>query len=140
MQAGLDPQTPAVAVERATRPDEHIVAATIADLPARLAAIKRRGQLALGYGASTKGNVVLQFCNITPELLPAILEVNPDKFGCHTPGTKIPIISETEGHARHPDFLMVIPWHFKANVIQREAAFLKRGGKLLFPLPEIHTV
>jgi cyclopropane fatty-acyl-phospholipid synthase-like methyltransferase len=109
-------------------------------LPARLADIKRQGRLALGYGASTKGNVVLQFCNITPELLPAILEVNPDKFGCHTPGTKIPIISETEGHARRPDFLMVMPWHFKANVIQREAAFLKRGGKLLFPLPEIHTV
>jgi hypothetical protein len=109
-------------------------------LPARLAEIKQRGQLALGYGASTKGNVVLQFCNITPELLPAILEVNPDKFGCHTPGTKIPIISETEGHARNPDFLMVMPWHFKANVVQREAAFLKRGGKLLFPLPEIHTV
>jgi hypothetical protein len=109
-------------------------------LPARLAEIKRHGQLALGYGASTKGNVVLQFCNITPELLPAIMEVNPDKFGCYTPGTKIPIISETEGHARNPDFLMVMPWHFKANVMQREAAFLKRGGKLLFPLPEIHTV
>jgi len=109
-------------------------------LPARLAEIKRCGQLALGYGASTKGNVVLQFCNITPDLLPAILEVNPDKFGCHTPGTKIPIISETEGHARNPDVLMVMPWHFKANVIQREAAFLQRGGKLLFPLPEIHTI
>ena len=47
--------------------------------------------------------------------------MNPDKFGCHTPGTKIPIISETEGHARNPDFLMVMPWHFKANVMQREA-------------------
>ena len=103
------------------------------ELPARLAEIQRRGKLALGYGASTKGNVVLQYCNITPKLLPAILEVNPDKFGCHTPGTKIPIISETEGHARNPDFLMVMPWHFKANVMQREAAYLKRGGKLLVP-------
>ena len=110
------------------------------ELPARLAEIHRGGKLALGYGASTKGNVVLQFCNITPKLLPAILEVNADKFGCHTPGTKIPIISETEGHARNPDFLMVMPWHFKANVMQRETAYLKRGGKLLFPLPEIHTV
>lgn len=110
------------------------------ELPAKLLEIQRGGKLALGYGASTKGNVILQFCGITPQLLPAILEVNPDKFGCHTPGTKIPIISETEGHARRPDFLMVMPWHFKANVIQREAAYLKRGGKLLFPLPEIHTV
>ena len=109
-------------------------------LPAELTKIQRRGQLALGYGASTKGNVVLQFCQVTPALLPAILEVNPDKFGCHTPGTGIPIISETEGHARNPDFLMVMPWHFKANVMQREAAFRQRGGKLLFPLPEIHAV
>jgi len=110
------------------------------ELPARLREIKRSGKLALGYGASTKGNVVLQYCNITPELLPAILEVNPDKFGCHTPGTNIPIISEAEGRARKPDFLMVLPWHFKANIVQREAEYLKRGGKFLFPLPEIHTV
>jgi cyclopropane fatty-acyl-phospholipid synthase-like methyltransferase len=110
------------------------------ELPARLAKIQHDGKLVLGYGASTKGNVILQFCGITPKLLPAILEVNPDKFGCCTPGTNIPIISETEGHARNPDFLMVMPWHFKANVVQRETAYLKRGGKLLFPLPEIHTV
>ena len=110
------------------------------ELPARLSEIQRSGKLVLGYGASTKGNVMLQFCNITTRSLPAILEVNPDKFNCCTPGTKIPIISEPEGHARNPDFLMVMPWHFKANVIQRESAFLKRGGKLLFPLPAIHTV
>jgi len=108
-------------------------------LPAELERIQRRGQLVLGYGASTKGNVVLQYCQITPKLLPAILEVNPDKFGCHTPGTRIPIISEAEGHARNPDVLLVMPWHFKANVLQREAAFRQRGGKMLFPLPEIHT-
>lgn len=110
------------------------------ELPAKLREIQRAGQVALGYGASTKGNVVLQYCGITAELLPAILEVNPDKFGCRTPGTNIPIISEAEGHARNPDFLMILPWHFKANVMQREAAYRKRGGKLLFPLPEIHIV
>jgi cyclopropane fatty-acyl-phospholipid synthase-like methyltransferase len=106
----------------------------------KLQEFKRAGKLVLGYGASTKGNVILQFCGITSDLLPAIMEVNPDKFGCYTPGTKIPIISEIDGHARNPDYLLVLPWHFKENVIQREAAYLKRGGKLLFPLPEIHTV
>jgi SAM-dependent methyltransferase len=110
------------------------------ELPAKLSEIQRGGKLALGYGASTKGNVILQYCGITSKLLPAILEVNPDKFGCWTPGSKIPIISETEGHARNPDFLLVMPWHFKANVVQREADYLKRGGQLLFPLPEIHAV
>ncbi len=106
----------------------------------KLQELKRAGKLVLGYGASTKGNVILQFCGITSDLLPAIMEVNPDKFGCYTPGTKIPIISEMDGHGRQPDYLLVLPWHFKENVVQREAAFLKRGGKLLFPLPEIHTV
>ena len=110
------------------------------ELPAMLQNIQRSGKLALGYGASTKGNVIFQFCNITPKLLPAVLEVNPDKFGCCTPGTKIPIIPEAEGHARQPDYLMVMPWHFKASIVQREAAYLQRGGKLLFPLPEIHVV
>ncbi|MDR1789402.1 MAG: methyltransferase domain-containing protein [Opitutaceae bacterium] len=110
------------------------------ELPDKLRELKRAGKRALGYGASTKGNVILQYCGITPELLPAILEVNPDKFGCVTPGTEIPIISETEGHARRPDCLMVLPWHFKANILRREAAYLQRGGKLLFPLPEIHVV
>jgi hypothetical protein len=66
--------------------------------------------------------------------------VNPDKFGCFTPGTKIPIVSEAEGHRLKPDYLLVLPWHFKPNIIQRESAYLQRGGKLLFPLPEIHTV
>ena len=102
--------------------------------------IRQRGEKVLGYGASTKGNVVLQFCNLTTDLMPAVLEVNPDKFGCVTPGTRIPIISETEGHKLNPHYLLVLPWHFKPNIIQRESSYLKRGGKLLFPLPEIHTV
>ena len=106
----------------------------------KLSEFKRAGKLVLGYGASTKGNVILQFCGITSDLVPAIMEVNPDKFGCYTPGTKIPIISEIDGHARKPDYMLVLPWHFKENIIKREAEYLKRGGKLLFPLPEIHTV
>jgi len=94
----------------------------------------------LGYGASTKGNVLLQHCGITPELLPAIAEVNKDKFGCFTPGSNIPIISEQEAHAMKPDYLLVLPWHFRENIIQRENAFLGRGGKLIFPLPAIEIV
>jgi len=94
----------------------------------------------LGYGASTKGNVLLQHCGITPDLLPAIAEVNKDKFGCFTPGTNIPIISELEAHAMKPDYLLVLPWHFRENIIQRESAFLGRGGKMIFPLPAIEIV
>jgi SAM-dependent methyltransferase len=102
--------------------------------------LKEQKQTVIGYGASTKGNVLLQHCGITSELLPAIAEVNKDKFGCFTPGTNIPIIPEAEAHAMKPDYLLVLPWHFRDNLIQRESAFLQGGGKMIFPLPEIEIV
>ncbi len=102
--------------------------------------LKRQGQRVIGYGASTKGNVLLQYCRITPDLLPAIAEVNPDKFGCFTPGTNIPIISEAEAQAFKPDYLLVLPWHFRDNLVEREQAFLERGGKMIFPLPTLQIV
>lgn len=101
----------------------------------------RAGQRILGYGASTKGNVILQFCKLTAADLPVIAEVNEDKFGAFTPGTHIPIISEREARASKPDYFLVLPWHFRSTIIEREAAYLASGGKLLFPLPtiEAHT-
>jgi len=93
-----------------------------------------------GYGASTKGNVILQFCNITDKDISFIAEVNSDKFGCYTPGTKIPIISEEEAKNMNPDYFMVLPWHFRDNIIERESAYLKSGGKLFFPLPSLEVV
>jgi hypothetical protein len=98
------------------------------------------GARVLGYGASTKGNVILQFCGLTTAQIPAIADVNPEKFGRVTPGTGIPIISEEEAHAMNPDYLLVLPWHFRKNLVDRESAFLRRGGKLIFPLPEIEIV
>ena len=94
----------------------------------------------LGYGASTKGNVVLQFCNFSGKDLAGIVEVNPDKFGCYTPGTQIPIISEKEASRIKPDYYLVLPWHFKDGIVRREQEFLSRGGKLIFPFPEIEII
>lgn len=111
-----------------------------ADLARLLTMLKADGKTVLGYGASTKGNVMLQFCGITENELPAIAEVNPNKFGTYTPGTRIPIISEKEAHAMKPDYFLVLPWHFKAGILQREQDFLARGGKMIFPLPEIEIV
>jgi len=109
-------------------------------LTALVRGIRARGQKILGYGASTKGNVILQFCGLGRDDLACIAEVNEDKFGAFTPGTGIPIVSEAEAKAMKPDYLLVLPWHFKDNILQREAAYLKSGGKLVFPLPEITTV
>ena len=94
----------------------------------------------LGYGASTKGNVVLQFCDFTDKDIATIAEVNPDKYGCHTPGTNIPIVSEKEALEMNPDYFLVLPWHFKDGIVRREQEFLKRGGKLIFPFPEIEII
>ena len=94
----------------------------------------------LGYGASTKGNVLLQFCGITPEMLPYITEVNEDKYGCYTPGTWIPIIPEEEGRKMNPDYYLVLPWHFRDGIIKRESSFRNGGGKLVFPLPVMEII
>jgi hypothetical protein len=111
-----------------------------ADLVRLLKALKDGGKTVLGYGASTKGNVTLQFCGVTANELPAIAEVNTEKFGCYTPGSRIPIVSETEARAMNPDYFLVLPWHFKEGILQREQEFLARGGKLIFPFPEIEII
>lgn len=98
------------------------------------------GKRVFGYGASTKGNVLLQFCNFTTEQIPFIAEVNADKFGSFTPGTHIPIISENEAKAMKPDYFLVLPWHFKHTILEREKEYLAKGGKFIFPLPEIEIV
>jgi hypothetical protein len=107
------------------------------ELRALLEGIHYRGEKVIGYGASTKGNVLLQYCGIDSQLLPVIAEVNEDKFGACTPGTKIPIISEREARAMEPDYFLVLPWHFREHIVHKESLFLNGGGKLIFPLPEL---
>lgn len=102
--------------------------------------LRADGKKILGYGASTKGNVLLQFCEFTEQDIPFIAEVNPDKFGSFTPGTNIPIISEAEAKAMRPDYFLVLPWHFKSGIIAREEEFLSGGGHMIFPMPEIEIV
>jgi hypothetical protein len=93
-----------------------------------------------GYGASTKGNVILQYCDLNKKYIPFIAEVNKFKFGKYTPGTKIKIISEKEAKLKKPDYFLVLPWHFKDSIINRESSFLNSGGKMIFPLPEIEII
>lgn len=110
------------------------------DLVSLIDALVADGKTILGYGASTKGNVVLQFCNLSEKQIPAIAEVNEEKFGKCTPGTHIPIISEEEARAMKPDYFLVLPWHFKEGILRREAEFRSNGGKFIFPFPEIEII
>jgi hypothetical protein len=96
-----------------------------------------------GYGASTKGNVLLNYCGVGPKQIRKIADVNPDKWGRVTPGSNIPIVSEEEtnsemvkGYPPRPPVYFVLPWHFRDAIVEREAKFLKDGGVLWFPLPE----
>jgi hypothetical protein len=111
-----------------------------ADLTRLLRTLVADGRKVLGYGASTKGNVLLQFCGFTEKDIPAIAEVNEDKFGAFTPGTLIPIVSEAEARAMQPDYFLVLPWHFKEGIVIREQEFIAKGGKMIFPFPEIEIV
>jgi hypothetical protein len=110
------------------------------DLTRLIRALVADGKKVLGYGASTKGNVVLQFCGLGPADIPAIAEVNTEKFGRVTPGTHIPIISEQQAKSMQPDYFLVLPWHFKDGILRREKDYLAGGGKFIFPFPEIEIV
>lgn len=105
-----------------------------------LARLRREGKTVIGYGASTKGNVLIQYCGIDAKLVPSIAEVNPDKFGARTPGSNIPIVSEATARAMKPDYFLVFPWHFRTAIVQREQEFLRAGGRFIFPLPRIDIV
>ena len=110
------------------------------DLVNLIDALVADGKKIFGYGASTKGNVLLQFCGFTSKQIPYIAEVNEQKFGSYTPGTLIPIISEKEAKALKPDYFLVLPWHFKNSILEREREYIEQGGKFIFPLPEIEMV
>ncbi len=102
--------------------------------------LKYIGKTVFGYGASTKGNVILQYCGFNKEDIPYIAEINEEKFGKFTPGTNIPIISMEEAYKLKPDYFLVLPWHFRDSIIKREEKFLKNGGKFIFPLPKIEII
>ncbi len=88
-------------------------------------------------GASTKGNVLLQYCELTADDIISVGEVNREKFGRFTPGSHIPIVAENELLDNHPDYLLVLPWHFREFFLN-SATF--SGMKLIFPLPDVEIV
>lgn len=92
------------------------------------------------YGASTKGNTILQWCGINHSLVDYAADRNPDKHGARTLGTDIPIISEAESRAMRPDYYLVLPWHFKQEFLKREKESLDKGVGMIFPLPTIEVV
>ena len=94
----------------------------------------------IGYGASTKGNIVLNHCKIDEKKLKYICDANPYKFNRYTPGSNIKIISKQKMRKMKPKYLLVLIWSFRKEVIDQEKRFLLNGGKLVFHLPMLHIV
>jgi len=105
------------------------------DLIKILSEIKSKKKIIHGYGASTKGNVLLQYFNIDEKYIDFISDRNPKKNNCYTPGTNIKIISEKKSRSLNPDYYLVLPWHFKKEILNRERNMRRKGTKFIFPLP-----
>ena len=101
---------------------------------------KSEGKTVWGYGASTKGNTLLQYFGLDNTLIDGIAERSPYKFGLTTVGTNIPIYSEEEMRKAKPDYLLVLPWHFINEFIDREKEFLENGGKFIVPCPKFEII
>jgi len=101
---------------------------------------KAKGKTICGYGASTKGNTLLQWFGLDHTLIDAIAERSPYKYGLKTIGTNIPILSEDDVRAMKPDYMLVLPWHFIAEFVQREDEYLTNGGKFIVPCPKFEII
>jgi SAM-dependent methyltransferase len=101
---------------------------------------RAKGKAILVYGASTKGNVLLQYCGLTEQIIPFAAERNPRKWGTRTLGSDIPIISEEEARGMNPDYFLVLPYHFLDEMLVREKEFIGRGGKFIVPVPTVKVV
>ena len=101
---------------------------------------KAEGKVVCGYGASTKGNTLLQYFGLDHTLIDAIAERSPYKFGLKTIGTNIPILSEEEVRAMKPDYMLVLPWHFINEFVEREKEYLSNGGKFIVPCPKFQII
>ena len=99
--------------------------------------IKKQNKRIHAYGASTKGNVLLQYFGIDNRFIDYVSERNPLKYNLYTPGTSIKIISESDSRGLKPDYYLVLPWHFKKEILKREKKIRLNGTKFIFPLPKI---
>lgn len=105
-----------------------------------IASERAKGKTVWGYGASTKGNTLLQYFGLDHTMIDGIAERSPYKFGLKTVGTNIPITSEEEMRAAKPDYLLVLPWHFINEFVQRERDYLESGGKFIVPCPRFEVI
>jgi hypothetical protein len=110
------------------------------DLVAFLIEARRAGKTVVGYGAPGKGNTLLNYCGIRPDLLAYTVDRNPYKHGRFTPGTRIPILPPEQIAADRPDYVLVLPWNLRTELIEQLSYVREWGGRLVFPIPTLEVV
>lgn len=100
----------------------------------------KKGKLIFLYGASTRGNTLLQYFELNNQLIKKAVERNPEKWGKIISSVGIPIISEAQARKEKPDYMLVLPWFFKKEFLKREIKYLKSGGHFIFPLPKFEVI
>ena len=102
--------------------------------------LKREGRSIVGYGAPGKGNTLLNYCGIRTDFLEFTVDKNPYKHGRFTPGTHIPIFEPERIMQRKPDYVFVLPWNFKDEIIRQMASIRSWGGRFIVPIPEVQVI
>jgi hypothetical protein len=110
------------------------------DLVAFLIEARRAGKKVVGYGAPGKGNTLLNYCGIRPDLLAYTVDRNPYKHGRFTPGTRIPILAPEQIAQDRPDYVLILPWNLRDELTAQLSYVRDWGGKLVFPIPHLEVV
>jgi hypothetical protein len=110
------------------------------DLVAFLIEARRQGRSVVGYGAPAKGNTLLNYCGIRPDLLAYTVDRNPHKHGRLTPGTRIPVFAPDRISIDRPDYVVVLPWNLRAELTEQLDYVRERGGRLVFPIPALDII
>jgi 2-polyprenyl-3-methyl-5-hydroxy-6-metoxy-1,4-benzoquinol methylase len=110
------------------------------DLHAKIHQLRRQGKALAGYGAPAKGNTLLGFLDIGPDLLPYIIDRSPLKQGLYTPGTHIPVVGPDRLLTEPPDYLILLAWNFADEIMAQQAEYRSGGGKFIIPVPEVSIV
>ena len=105
-----------------------------------LAGIKRTGKSIAGYGAPAKGNTLLNYCGIGPEMLPYTVDVSPHKQGRLLPGSRIPVLDPGVIAERKPDYVLILPWNIKEEIMEKMKGIKKWGGRFVVPIPRIKVL
>jgi SAM-dependent methyltransferase len=108
------------------------------ELLIKLQSLKEQGKKIYGFGASAKGNTLLNYCGIGPDLLDCIVDLTPHKIGKYTPGTHIPVKHPDE--VEKPDYYLILVWNYLPGILERNMDFLIQGGHLIVPIPGIVTI